>query len=210
MLIYIRNHTLEVARSFGYTGLEAIFGLLLATAIGVGFAGVFLYLPRIAKITYPWFLASQVIPFVCLAPLIILIFGTGIEGKIFLSALMAFFPILTNLVTGIKSINRPQLELMQIMNAPRRMVVRHVVVPSCLPNFFAGQRVAAPFSVIGAIVAEFNGADQGIGKDIFIAAKRLEPEIMMVGILSGAILSAVIYGIAISFERALGQWYWEE
>lgn len=207
---HIVNNASDVFRAFAYTGIESFFGLMLATAVSIGFAALFLYIPRLAGIVYPWLLVSQIIPFVCLAPLIILIFGSGISGKVFLSALMAFFPILTNLVAGIKSISRSQMELMRILRASRLMTVRHVVIPSCLPNFFASQRVAAPFSVIGAIVAEFNGAEMGIGKDIFIAAKRLEPEIMMVGILSGAILSGVIYSVGLICERQTGKWYREE
>lgn len=210
MLAHIAGHPSDVLLSLTSTGIEAALGLILAISIGISFAAVFLYLPRLAQLTYPWFVASQIIPFVCLAPLIILVFGAGPEGKIFLSALMAFFPVLTNLVAGIKAIPRPPMELMQLMKAPRRMVVRHVVVPFSLGYFFAGLRVAAPFSVIGAIVAEFNGADRGIGKDIFISAKRLEPEVMMVGILSGAALSAIIYLIVLCFERSIGEWYWEE
>jgi NitT/TauT family transport system permease protein len=210
ILIHIRDHAPETFWSFAYTGWEAAAGLIFATAVGIGFGILLIYLPRMARVTYPWLVGSQIIPFVCLAPLVILVFGVGQGGKIFLSALMAFFPILANLVAGIKSIPRPPLELMRMMNASRYMIARHVVVPFSLNHFFAGLRVAAPFSVIGAIVAEFNGADVGIGKDIFIAAKRLEPEVMMVGIISGAVLSALIYLVVLGFERSLGSWYWED
>lgn len=206
---HVQDHAAQVLWSFAYTGLEATLGLVFATAVGVGFGVLLIYWPRLARITYPWLVGSQIIPFVCLAPLVILVFGVGQSGKVFLSALMAFFPILANLVAGIKSIPRPPLELMKMMNASKYMVARHVIVPFSLNHFFAGLRVAAPFSVIGAIVAEFNGADIGIGKDIFIAAKRLEPEVMMVGILSGAVLSALIYLVVLGFERSLGPWYWE-
>lgn len=206
---HILGHVNYVLWSFTYTGLESVLGLIAATTVGIGFGAVFLYWPRLARITYPWFVGSQIIPFVCLAPLVILIFGVGPSGKVFLSALMAFFPILANLVAGIKSIPSPPLEFMRMMKASRYMVARHVVVPFSLNHFFAGLRVAAPFSVIGAIVAEFNGADVGIGKDIFIAAKRLEPEVMMVGILSGAALSALTYLVVLAVERSLGPWYRE-
>jgi NitT/TauT family transport system permease protein len=210
IITHIRDHAAEVFWSFAYTGWESVAGLIIATSIGIGFGILLVYLPRLARITYPWFVGSQIIPFVCLAPLVILVFGVGQSGKIFLSALMAFFPILANLVAGIKSIPRPPLELMRMMKASQYMIARHVVVPFSLNHFFAGLRVAAPFSVIGAIVAEFNGADVGIGKNIYIAAKRLEPEVMMVGILSGAVLSALIYLVVLGFERSLGSWYWED
>ncbi len=106
-----------------------------------------------------------------------------------------------------KEVPGPPLELMRMMKARRSDIVKHVFVPYSLPYFFAGLRVAAPFAVIGAIVAEFNGAEWGVGKDIFIAAKRLEPELMMVGIASGALLSALLYGVAVLAEMSLGEWY---
>ena len=146
---------------------------------------------------------------VCLAPMIILVFGPGPSGKVFLSALVAFFPILTNIIAGIRSVPSASQEMMRIMGATKAQAIRHVVIPHCADHFFAGMRIAAPLSVIGAIIAEFNGADVGIGKDIFISAKRLEPELMMSGIAAGAILSGVIYGGVQLLERRLGSWYWE-
>src|SRR2546425_131590 len=99
--------------------------------------------------------------------------------------------------------------MMRIIGATKSQVIRHVVIPHCTEHFFAGLRIAAPLCVIGAIVAEFNGADIGVGKDIFIAAKRLEPELMMSGIVEGAILSGLIYGAVLLLEQRLGPWYWE-
>jgi NitT/TauT family transport system permease protein len=206
---YFAAHSAEAARAAFYTGMESFAGLLVATAVGLSFAALFVYRPLLASIAYPWLVASQIIPLVCLAPLIILVFGPGPGGKVVLSALVAFFPIVTNLVTGIRNVPRAQLELMQIMAAPRPDTIRYVIVPFCLPLFFAALRTSAPFAVIGAIVAEFNGAEQGIGKDIFIAAKRLEPEVLMIGLFSAAALSGLLYGLILLLERCLGDWYWE-
>lgn len=209
LINYIGDNYSKAFTSLAYTGGEAVLGLFLAIFVSISFASLFLYFPSLSRIVYPWLLTSQIIPFVCLAPLVILVFGTGVWGKVFLSGLMAFFPLLTNLVTGIKSVPRSSLELMMIMKSTRLTTLRHVIVPYSLRYFFAGLRVATPFSVIGAIVAEFNGADYGVGKDMFIAAKRLEPEVMMIGIISGALISAVIYLVVLAFEANLGSWYKE-
>jgi NitT/TauT family transport system permease protein len=206
---YVAQHLTEAGQSFLYTGLESVFGLVAATIFALVFGTVCIYYPRIGSISFPLLVASQVIPLVCLAPMIILIFGPGPSGKIFLSALIAFFPILTNIIAGIRSVPSASQEMMCIMAAPKAQVIRHVVIPHCTEHFFAGLRIAAPLSVIGAIVAEFNGADIGIGKDIFIAAKRLEPELLMSGIIAGTILSGLIYGAVLLLERRLGSWYWE-
>jgi NitT/TauT family transport system permease protein len=206
---YVAAHFGEFAASFVYTGLESVVGLLVATAFALAFGALCLYLPRVGSISFPLLVASQVIPMVCLAPMIILVFGPGPSGKVFLSALVAFFPILTNIIAGIRSVPSASQEMMRIMGATKAQAIRHVVIPHCADHFFAGMRIAAPLSVIGAIIAEFNGADVGIGKDIFISAKRLEPELMMSGIAAGAILSGVIYGGVQLLERRLGSWYWE-
>jgi len=206
---YVIGHFGEAGQSFLYTGMESLLGLAVATAFALAFGAVCVYHPRIGSISFPLLVASQVIPLVCLAPMIILVFGPGPSGKVFLSALIGFFPILTNVVSGIRSVPSASQEVMRLMAAPKAQVIRHVVIPHCMDHFFAGMRIAAPLSVIGAIVAEFNGADIGVGKDIFISAKRLEPELMMSGIAAGAILSGLIYGLVLLLERRLGPWYWE-
>lgn len=207
--VYVAHHLSEAGQSFMYTGLESILGLAAATIFALAFGLICIYYPRIGGVSFPLLVASQVIPLVCLAPMIILVFGPGPSGKVFLSALIAFFPILTNIIAGIRSVASSSQEMMRIMAAPKSQVIRHVVIPHCTEHFFAGLRIAAPLSVIGAIVAEFNGADIGVGKDIFIAAKRLEPELMMSGIVAGSALSGVIYGVVLLLEKRLGPWYWE-
>jgi len=84
------------------------------------------------------------------------------------------------------------------------------VYPFTLPHLFAGLRIAAPLSVIGAIVAEFNGADYGVGRDIFIAARRLEPEIMMASLFLSATLAGLLYGCVKALGRLPGAWYRKE
>lgn len=206
---YAVNHVGEATHAFLYTGFESVVGLFVATIFAIAFGIICIYYPRVGSISFPLLVASQVIPLVCLAPMIILVFGPGPSGKVFLSALIAFFPILTNVISGIRSVPSASQEMMRIMAATKAQVIRHVMIPHCSDHFFAGMRIAAPLSVIGAIVAEFNGADIGIGKDIFISAKRLEPELMMGGIVAGAVLSGLIYGAVLLLERRLGPWYWE-
>lgn len=204
---YFYLHLNESCNSVMVTALESYLGIVIAVIFSLLFGIISIYIPRIANFIYPFLLASQVVPFVCLAPLIILVFGFGISGKIFLSALMSFFPIVINILTAMKQVPSPPLELMMIMKANKIMTIKHVIIPYGLPYFFAGLKVASPFAVIGAIVAEFNGAEHGIGKDIFIAAKRLEPELMMFGLISAATLSAILFCIMAVIENNIGDWY---
>lgn len=207
LLDYVRDNYKSVVRSFGWTLLESSAGLAIAVcfALGIGVASVFM--PALTRLTHPLLVASQVIPFVCLAPLIILVFGPGPNGKAFLSSMMCFFPIATSILSGIRHAPKQHLEIMRLMGASKYLLIRHVIAPFTAPHFFSGLRVAAPFAVIGSIVAEFNGANSGIGKDLFISAKRLEPEMMMGALLSAAVCSAFLYGIVILFESSIGPWY---
>lgn len=207
MVEYGRTHAQDILLSAVVTGFEASVGVMFAILIALGFGLCVVFWPRLARAAYPWILASQVIPFVCFAPLIILIFGPGVSGKIVLSALMAIFPIVIAVLSGMREVPASAIEFMRMLAARRWMVVRHVFIPYGLPYFFAGLRTAAPFAVVGAIVAEFNGAEWGVGKDIFIAAKRLEPELMMFGIISGSVLAALLYGIVVFGEQQLSDWY---
>ena len=92
-LAYVAHHFTESGQAFAYTGLESLLGLLAATIFALFFGIVCIYYPRIGGISFPLLVAAQVIPLVCLAPMIILVFGPGPSGKVFLSALIAFFPI---------------------------------------------------------------------------------------------------------------------
>lgn len=204
---YSYLHSNEIFESVTVTALESYLGMIIAILFSLVFGFFAVYIPRVTNFAYSFLLASQVIPFVCLAPLIILIFGFGISGKIVLSALMSFFPIVTNILTAMRQVPPPPLELMMIMKASKQLTIRHVFIPYSLPYFFSGLKVASPLAVIGAIVAEFNGAEHGIGKDIFIAAKRLEPELMMFGLIAAAMLSAILFLIVALIENNLGDWY---
>lgn len=204
---YAIERPVLVARSLGWTLAESAGGLSAATAFALLIGGVAVVRPAVTRLAHPLLVASQVVPFVCLAPLVILVFGPGPWGKTFLSAVMCFFPIVTGILAAIRHAPKPHLELMRLLGAPRSVVIRHIIAPHAAPHFFAGLRVAAPFAVIGAIVAEFNGAEWGIGKDLFIAAKRLEPEMMMIGLLSGALASGLLYAAVLFAESRLGPWY---
>ena len=209
LIEYAANHRDQIVRSAAYTAAEATLGLGIAICFSLTFGLICIYAPRVARTAHPILVGSQTIPFICLAPLVILSFGPGVSGKVFLSFLMCFFPLVTNIVAGVRRVPRAHLELLTMMNAPRTFVIRNVYLVFGLPFMFAGLRVAAPFCVVGAIVAEFNGAEWGLGKDMFIAAKRLEPELMMLGLTCAILLSAALYGFILIIESTSGIWYRE-
>lgn len=204
---YFTTHAGFLTTSFWVTLQEAFLGLLLAAVFCFGITTLCFYIPSLLSYLLPIMIASQVIPLITLAPLFFILFGGGIMAKVMMSALLCFFPIFINMAQGIRSIDKNIHELLYIYNATTRQKIRHIYFNLSLPNIMAGLKIAATLAVIGAIVSEFNGADKGLGKNLFLSAKRLEPELMMTSLFLAALMGAIMYGLIYFIERKLGKWY---
>lgn len=207
ILRYFLENSVSLAFDFMITLMESIVGLFVAILGSLMLTVLFCFLPFLIQFLYPALVVTQVIPLIALAPLIILIFGTSITGKIAMSVIVCFFPILVSTLTGIKSIPRNIIDLMYIYSASRWQMIRYVYFPLSTQHIMAGIKISATLSVIGAIIAEFNGADRGLGKNIFISAKRLEPELMMNSLILSAMMGCLLYFSIVLVERKIGHWY---
>jgi NitT/TauT family transport system permease protein len=145
------------------TLIETLFGFFLAAILGIGLGCAVGLMPRFERIVYPYILALQTVPKVAVAPLMIIWVGYGIQSKILTAGLIAFFPILVNVVVGLKTVEPRMLLLMRALKAGHIQTFMKVRLPSMLPYMFAGLETAVIFAVIGAIVGEFIGASQGLG-----------------------------------------------
>jgi NitT/TauT family transport system permease protein len=204
---YIAQNTSILATASLYTLVESMLGLTIAIIFTFCIMFVCFYFPRLLKSILPMMVVSQVIPLITLAPLFILALGLGISSKVAMAVLLCFFPLFVNFASGYVGIPQTVNELTYIYAAPTWYRILHVNIPLSLPHIFAGLKVSATLSVIGAIVAEFNGADYGLGKNLFLAAKRLDPELMMASIFISSLIGAVLYGLVTSIERRVGRWY---
>lgn len=205
---YVSENKQIVLDSFFRTGSESVAGLVVAVFVSVILLVIFFVFPTLLALIYPWVVASQVIPFVVIAPLVIVVFGPeAISGKIAMTSLITFFPVLGNLVAALRNLPHEELEVMTLLNAGKIRILHHVVYPNCLNYFYSGLRVAAPISVIGAVLAEFSGADIGIGRDIAIAGRNLNSEKLMIGVLSSILMSSLIYFAIKLIEHCHGKWY---
>lgn len=148
---------------FLQTLVEVLAGFLLATVIGVGLGTLVALVRVVERVVYPFVLALQTVPKVAVAPLFIIWFGFGIEPKIVTAAVIAFFPILVNVIAGLKATDARRLLLMRALKAGRWTTFCKVQLPGMLPYLFAGLEVGIIFAVIGAIVGEFIGASLGLG-----------------------------------------------
>lgn len=148
---------------FALTLIEVIVGFLIAAIAGIALGTAVGLIPALDRAFYPILLAFQTVPKVALAPLLVIWFGYGIHSKAVMAALIAFFPILVNVIAGLKTTDARRLLLMSALNATPFQTYMKVRVPSMLPYLSAGFEVAIVLSLIGAIVGEFVGASVGLG-----------------------------------------------
>ncbi len=148
---------------FWVTLSEALLGFLIAGAAGIILGAIIAQFRVVEQTFYPYLVALQTLPKIAIAPLIIVWFGFGISSKIIVAATVAFFPVLVNVIVGLKTIDPAKLDLMRSLRASRWQTFRLVTFPNALPFVFAGLDIAIVFSVLGAIVGEFVGAQRGLG-----------------------------------------------
>ena len=189
------------------TLIESVTGLLIATVFSFGIMILCFYFPKLMDFVLPIMIISQVIPLIVLAPFFIILMGIGVGSKIVMAALMCFFPIFVNFAQGYKSISQNIHELMYIYNADTWTRIKQIYFPLAMPSIMAGLKISSTLAVIGAIVAEFNGAEIGLGKNLFLAAKRLEPDLMMSSLLLSILLGGVIFALISLTEYKFGKWY---
>ena len=188
------------------TALEAILGLLAAAAGGVLLAVILSSIPLARRVLYPIIVTSQTVPAIVLAPLLMVWVGIGLESKLIVVALVGFFPIVVSTVDGLASADRDMVALVRSMGASRFDELRHVLIPSAIPGFFAGLKIAAAYSVIGAVIAEWVAAKEGLG--IFIirsqASFRIDQIFVAIGVI--ALLSIALFVAVHLLARVASPW----
>ena len=145
------------------TLLEVVLGFGFAALLGVALGSAIALIPMVDAVISPYVLALQTVPKVAVAPLFLIWFGFGLPSKVVTAGLIAFFPILVNVIAGLKTVEPRRLLLMRALKAGKWEIFLKVRFPGMLPYLFAGLEVGIIFAVIGAIVAEFVGASVGLG-----------------------------------------------
>jgi NitT/TauT family transport system permease protein len=188
------------------TLIEAVAGLLIATVFSFAVMILCLYKPKLMGLVLPIMIISQVIPLIVLAPFFIILMGIGIGSKIAMATLMCFFPIFVNFTQGYKAISQNIHELLHIYNTDTWTRIRNVYFPLAIPSIMAGLKISATLAIIGAIVAEFTGAEKGLGKNLFLSAIRLEPDLMMSSLILSTFLGTLLFGSILIIEKRLTRW----
>ena len=147
----------------GVTVYESLCGLVLGALVGTLLGFALASFPMLDRVAYPLLVAFQALPKVALAPLLIIWFGLGYNGKIYITAIITFFPLLVSAMAGAHSVESDRIDLARSCNARPMQILRKIIIPSAMPYLFAGLNVASSLAVLGAIVGEFVGARAGLG-----------------------------------------------
>lgn len=192
----------------GLETLKAILlGYLLAVAVGIGLAIVFVSSRVISRIVYPLIVTMQTLPKVAVAPLFVIWFGFGLQSRVLITFLICFFPILVNTMTGLMATTIELVRLVQSMGASPRQIFAKIRLPGALPSIFSGLKIAVMSAVIGSIVAEFVGANTGLGYLLLIARGTLETELMFAILVVLSAIGITLYFLVATVERLLTPWH---
>ncbi|MEV1294235.1 ABC transporter permease [Pseudonocardia sp. NPDC049635] len=190
-----------------YTVTEMIVGFAIAVGVGVGIALWVTASTLMGRTVYPLLIISQVVPSIALAPIFLIWFGTGVLPKILLVALISFFPIVVNTAIGLRSLEREKVHLARTMGAGGIATFVRFRLPNALPSMFAGLKLGATATVIGAVVGEFMGGDHGLGFLMLTANGSLNTPLMFASIGYTAVIGLGFFGIVALVERLTIPWY---
>jgi NitT/TauT family transport system permease protein len=202
----MREEYASLMRHLGWTMLEAVLGFLLGSALAFLAAVLFVHVRTLERSLYPWAIVLQTVPIVAIAPLLTIWLGFGVAPKMTIAAIVCFFPMLVNSIRGLRSVSPQALELMRILSASGWDVFSRLRLPSSLPYVFSGLKVASTLSVIGAIVAEFTGADRGIGYVVQSASYRLDTRLLFAGITFSSLAGILFFAFISTLEKMLLRW----
>jgi len=185
---------------------EILGGLALGLATATPLGYLLAKSRTMERILSPYIVASQSIPIVALAPLLVIWFGFGSLSKILVCALTVFFPILINTIVGIRSVDGGLMDLMRSLQATRWQVFTMLEVPAALPVLLGGLKIGATLSVIGAVVGEFVGADRGLGFLVNLSSGLYDTPLTFVAFLTLAAIAISLYLSVVALERLLLSW----
>ncbi len=185
---------------------EAVLGIGLAIACAVALAVAIDFSQAVRRSVYPLMILSQTIPFIALAPLVVIWFGFGEAPKIALVALFTFFAIAVSTIRGLDSAEADTMSLLKTMGASRVQILWHVRLPSALPQFFTGLKIGVTFSYVAAIFAEYVGAYGGLGYYMNAAKQGGNTDLVFGATIAATLLTMALFGVVVLLERAVVRW----
>lgn len=185
------------------TGAETLLGFFLGSSIGFAFGVLLGEVDPLRRLLWPYILASQVVPKLALGPIFIVWFGFGLTSIVVITALICFFPLLENTVTGLRSARPEQRDLFRMLGATRIQTLLRLKIPAGLPLILAGVRVSMVLALVGAVVGEFIAGSQGLGASIIAAQGMMDTALMFALFTLITLMGMLFYQLTVLAERWL-------
>jgi ABC-type nitrate/sulfonate/bicarbonate transport system permease component len=191
----------------GTTLLATSIGLAFALLAGIGLAALTDFWPLARRALYPLLVASQTIQILAIAPILVIWFGFGMIPTVLIVVLFCFFPLTISTADGLASSDPELVALLRTMGASRRQIWRMVRLPSALPSFFTGLRMAVTYSVVAATIGEWVGGSPGLGLYLLRSKNALATDQVFAAMLVTSLLSVALFVLVYAIERITLPWY---
>ena len=185
---------------------ETLYGFVLALLVGLPLAVAVANSRPLNLMFYPLLIALQSVPKVALAPMLLVWLGTGLESKLAIVWLVAFFPIIVDTAAGLRATPKELLELAHSLNASPLQIFLKVQLPAALPFMVTGAKVAITLAVIGAVIGEFVGSSEGLGFLLLSATFQLDTPLAFAALFALSVLGIFVYALVGMGERLMSSW----
>jgi ABC-type nitrate/sulfonate/bicarbonate transport system permease component len=197
----------EILRNAAITLLEMVLGFIAGTVVGVALGTLLTYSTMARSAVYPWLIVSQTIPIPAVAAVLVIWFGFSLLPKVIVVALIVFFPVAVATADGLRSVDPEMVKLVRSFGAGKGRIFREVRIPVALPYVFTGAKVAATFSVLGAVFGEWVGARGGLGYLLLLENRAVNTDAVFAIIMTLAVLGVGFFGLIVLLERLTIPWY---
>ena len=197
------THTLVTLR-------EIVIGFLAALIAGLVLAGAIAYSRVMERSVYPIVIASQTVPIIAIAPLLLIWVGYGLTPKIIIVALICFYPIAVNTVDGLKATDPDMVNMLRTLGASRWQVFTKLQIPTALPFMFSGIKIGVSVSVIAAVIGEWVGASEGLGYLITYSQPLFLTARVFAAIFVLSVMGISLFVLAVIAERMMMPWHFNE
>jgi NitT/TauT family transport system permease protein len=192
-------HTLTTLR-------EVLIGFAAASVGGIILASLTAHSRLFGRTVFPMLVMSQTVPTIAIAPILVIWFGPGDTARLIVVFLIAFFPMVVNTTAGLLRVNEELIDLARGLNASRWKIYTKIRMPNALPHIFTGMRISIALSVIGAVVAEFVAAEQGLGYLIFSANTNLDTKLVFAGVVLLAVMGIILFQLVRLAQQVAVPW----
>jgi putative hydroxymethylpyrimidine transport system permease protein len=201
-----KNWSGTLAGATWMTFQEMVLGFLISIAVAVLISLALHVSGTLRSAIYPLLIGSQAIPIVVIGPILAIIFGYGISPKLIIVAITCFFPIVVSLVDGLGSVDPDLIKVMRTLDGSRLATLFRVEIPSALPSFFSGLRIAAVYAPIGAVFGEFAGSQNGLGYVLLQATPQLATDLVFAAVFLLTVMSIALFVLLSVLERVCVPW----